>query len=112
MPGRDPGIPPAQGKIMTDEPQQHRVAILVFATVATENERDAEAIARTGIHKALVDAGDADNRRLIHFLGRNGRNDEQLCLEVAAIQPLSWMLNPDLCRITPSNGPYLYQEQQ
>jgi hypothetical protein len=94
---------------MNELPQAHRVAILVFVTVDAVDDRDAEAIARDGIHKALVDAGDADNRRLIRFLGRQR---EQRCVEVAAIQPLSWMMNPDLCRIAPANGPYLYREQQ
>lgn len=92
-----------------DGTQPRRVAILVFATVTAHSDGDAEAIARTGIHKTLVEAGGPDNARIIRFPGRRGEPRE---IEIAAIQPLSWMMNPDLCRITPSSGPYAYQEEE
>jgi hypothetical protein len=94
---------------MSEEAQPRRVGVLVFVTVPAVTDRDAEALARDGVHKALVEAGQPENARLIRFPGRKGEPRE---LEVAAIQPLSWMLNPDLCAITPTDGPYLYKEMR
>lgn len=93
-----------------DEDQRlRRVAALVFATVEAPDDRTAEWVARTGVHKALVQAGEPGNPRVIRFPDRRGG---QLEIKIAAIEPLSWMMNPDLCRITPSDGPFICPEEK